>query len=55
MGVIVHSGKGVGQGHYFTFLNPHLEGEWFCFDDEIVTRVCLNDTITNQIYYAYFK
>lgn len=39
MGVIVHSGKGVGHGHYYTFLNPYLEGDWFCFDDELVTRV----------------
>ena len=36
-GVLVHFGD-VGLGHYYSFLRPTPDKEWFKFDDEWVTR-----------------
>jgi len=35
--VLVHSGDNHG-GHYVVFINPKLDGKWFKFDDEVVSR-----------------
>jgi ubiquitin C-terminal hydrolase len=37
--VIVHSGLSCGNGHYVTYVNPNLEGDWFLFDDQLVKKV----------------
>ena len=37
--VLVHSG-GAGGGHYYAYVRPTCTGsDWFCFDDDRVTRV----------------
>mmetsp|Transcript_19656 Transcript_19656/g.42954 ORF Transcript_19656/g.42954 Transcript_19656/m.42954 type:complete len:1106 (-) Transcript_19656:700-4017(-) len=35
--VLVHSG-GIHGGHYYAFIRPNLEGQWYKFDDERVTK-----------------
>ena len=45
-GVLVHWG-GVGAGHYYSFLRPTQDRQWFKFDDDMVTcektRTAVND------------
>ena len=42
--VLVHSGDNHG-GHYVVFINPKLDGKWFKFDDEVVSRCSKKDAI----------
>lgn len=43
-GVLVHSGS-IGVGHYYAFLRPTLEKQWFKFDDATVTQVTEREAI----------
>ena len=45
--VLVHSGDNHG-GHYVVFINPKLDGNWFKFDDEVVSRCNKKDAILNN-------
>jgi len=45
--VLVHSGDNHG-GHYVVFINPKLEGKWFKFDDEVVSRCTKKDAINSN-------
>lgn len=45
--VLVHSGDNHG-GHYVVFINPKLDGKWFKFDDEVVSRCTKKDAINNN-------
>jgi ubiquitin carboxyl-terminal hydrolase 7 len=45
--VLVHSGDNHG-GHYVVFINPKLDGNWFKFDDEVVSRCTRKDAIMNN-------
>lgn len=45
--VLVHSGDNHG-GHYVVFINPKLDGNWFKFDDEVVSRCTKKDAINNN-------
>lgn len=36
--VVIHVGGGQG-GHYYSFVNPHLDGRWLRFDDHQVSDV----------------
>ena len=45
--VLVHSGDNHG-GHYVVFINPKLDGKWFKFDDEVVSRCTKKDAIINN-------
>ena len=42
--VLVHSGDNHG-GHYVVFICPKLDGKWFKFDDEVVSRCSRRDAI----------
>lgn len=42
--VLVHSGDNHG-GHYVVFINPKLDGKWFKFDDEVVSRCSKKDAV----------
>ena len=42
--VLVHSGDNHG-GHYVVFISPNLDGKWFKFDDEVVSRCSKKDAI----------
>ncbi|KAL9551745.1 hypothetical protein MBANPS3_004101 [Mucor bainieri] len=41
-GVLVHSGS-ITSGHYFAFVRPTKEGQWFKFNDERVTPATLDE------------
>ena len=45
--VLVHSGDNHG-GHYVVFINPKLDGRWFKFDDEVVSKCTKKDAINNN-------
>jgi ubiquitin carboxyl-terminal hydrolase 7 len=45
--VLVHSGDNHG-GHYVVFINPKLDGKWFKFDDEVVSRCSKKDAVNNN-------
>lgn len=36
--IMVHSGSASG-GHYYAYIKDFCTGEWFCFNDQSVTRV----------------
>jgi len=38
----------MGGGHYVVFINPRLDGKWFKFDDEVVSRCSKKDAINNN-------
>ncbi|CAF1020499.1 unnamed protein product, partial [Didymodactylos carnosus] len=44
MSVLVHSGDN-SSGHYVAFISPELNGEWFKFDDEVVSRCAPTDAL----------
>jgi ubiquitin carboxyl-terminal hydrolase 7 len=44
---LLHSGDNHG-GHYVVFINPKLDGNWFKFDDEVVSRCTRKDAIMNN-------
>lgn len=41
--VVIHVGGGLG-GHYYSFVDPHLDGRWLRFDDHQVSSVS-QDTV----------
>jgi len=45
--VLVHSG-GVNGGHYYAYIRPELQGQWFKFDDERVTREEASKALNDQ-------
>lgn len=44
LSILVHSGDN-SSGHYVSFINPELDGQWFKFDDDIVGRVGPSDAM----------
>jgi ubiquitin carboxyl-terminal hydrolase 47 len=36
--IMIHSGSASG-GHYYAYIKDFAKGEWFCFNDQSVTRV----------------
>lgn len=46
-GVLVHQGD-LNAGHYYSFLKPEKDGEFFKFDDDRVTRATKYDTIEDN-------
>lgn len=45
--VLVHSGDNHG-GHYVVFINPHGNGRWCKFDDDVVSRCTSEEAIQNN-------
>ncbi|KAI3991058.1 hypothetical protein MKX01_017218 [Papaver californicum] len=45
--VLVHSGGGHG-GHYCAFVRPTVSEQWFKFNDELVTKVDINQVLEEQ-------
>ncbi|KAL7275777.1 ubiquitin-specific protease ubp15 [Rhizina undulata] len=43
-GVLVHSGD-LNAGHYYAFLRPQKDGDFFKFDDDRVTRATMKETM----------
>ncbi|KAK5144249.1 hypothetical protein LTR04_001636, partial [Oleoguttula sp. CCFEE 6159] len=43
-GVLVHSGD-LNTGHYYAFLKPHKNGDFFRFDDDRVTRATRREAL----------
>ncbi|KAK9465799.1 hypothetical protein V1512DRAFT_265394 [Lipomyces arxii] len=41
-GVLVHSGD-LNAGHYYALLKPDVDGDWYKFDDDRVTRATLKE------------
>lgn len=37
--IMIHSGSASG-GHYYAYIKDFKQGEWFCFNDQSVSRVC---------------
>ncbi|CAF0790082.1 unnamed protein product [Adineta ricciae] len=44
LSILVHSGDN-SSGHYVSFINPALDGQWFKFDDDVVARVAASDAM----------
>ena len=40
--IMVHSGSASG-GHYYAYIKDFTSGEWFCFNDQSVTKVRRRD------------
>lgn len=40
--IMVHSGSASG-GHYYAYIKDFTSGEWFCFNDQSVTKVGKRD------------
>jgi len=36
--ILIHSGNASG-GHYYAYIKDFGSGQWFCFNDQNVTRV----------------
>ncbi|XP_019853744.1 PREDICTED: ubiquitin carboxyl-terminal hydrolase 7-like isoform X2 [Amphimedon queenslandica] len=45
--VLVHSGDNFG-GHYVAYINPHGDGKWLKFDDEVVSRCSAKEAIDSN-------
>lgn len=41
--IMIHSGSASG-GHYYVYIKDFDRGEWFCFDDQSVSRVSIQNT-----------
>jgi ubiquitin carboxyl-terminal hydrolase 7 len=46
-GVLVHSGD-LNAGHYYAFLKPEKDGQWFKFDDDRVMRALPKEAIAEN-------
>ncbi|CAF2363743.1 unnamed protein product [Rotaria sp. Silwood2] len=44
LSILVHSGDN-SSGHYVSFINPELDGQWLKFDDDVVARVAPSDAM----------
>ncbi|XP_049864801.1 ubiquitin carboxyl-terminal hydrolase 47 isoform X4 [Schistocerca gregaria] len=40
--IMIHSGSASG-GHYYAYIKDFKKNEWFCFNDQIVTRITQDD------------
>merc|ERR1711874_774503 len=40
--IMVHSGSASG-GHYYAYIKDFATGEWFCFNDQSVTKITYDD------------
>lgn len=36
--IMIHSGSAAG-GHYYAYIKDFKDGEWYCFNDQNVSRV----------------
>lgn len=36
--IMIHSGSAAG-GHYYAYIKDFKDGEWYCFNDQNVTKV----------------
>ncbi|TID22675.1 ubiquitin carboxyl-terminal hydrolase 21 [Venturia nashicola] len=46
-GVLVHSGD-LNAGHYYAFLKPQADGEWYRFDDDRVMKALPREAISDN-------
>lgn len=44
--IMIHSGSASG-GHYYAYIKDFTTGEWFCFNDQSVTKASWN-TVPDQ-------
>ncbi|KAL1130878.1 hypothetical protein AAG570_012119 [Ranatra chinensis] len=42
--IMIHSGSASG-GHYYAYIKDFAKGEWFCFNDQSVTRITKDDIV----------
>merc|ERR1712008_177133 len=40
--IMIHSGSASG-GHYYAYIKDFATGEWFCFNDQSVTKITYDD------------
>ena len=49
----MHQGD-INTGHYYSVVFDEIKQDWFCFNDEKVTKVGINDVISKKVRsYAY--
>ena len=53
-GVICHHGS-VGGGHYTAVAQNATNGEWYEFDDEIVSHISAESVLRSQAYVLFYK
>lgn len=55
--IMIHSGSASG-GHYYVYIKDFDKGEWFCFDDQSVSRITNEDISmtygggSHRVYYS---
>lgn len=52
--VLVHSGDNHG-GHYVVYINPALNGIWYQFDDDVVSRCSPRDAIDMVSFLTFYS
>ena len=56
--VIIHTGENINKGHYYTYLKPVLNEQWYLFNDKVVNPVggnqFLQDSFVKQNAYIIF-
>ena len=40
--VLVHSGEISASGHYYVYINPNLDHNWFKFNDDVVSPASIS-------------
>jgi len=58
--IIVHNGNNQQSGHYYTYLKPDPDGQWYCFNDSRVislkdTDFLQNDDVLHNAYIIFYK
>lgn len=48
--IMVHSGSASG-GHYYAYIKDFKKGDWFCFNDQSVSRV--SEFLSSSILHAH--
>ena len=54
IGVVVHTGTGVGSGHYPCCVKPSI-GTWFMYDDAVVRSVPVGAVLAEQAYILVYN